>query len=194
MLDYLDDRLIPKVFKNAEEAPIEKKIVTEPKKIPMPFIDGRTDTNKGPICITEDWYVKCKKKELADIAKDRKNAQIEMMQLIAERDRLRYKLGKLDMSKKKDSKMAVAINVKIKDINAELESLQAITGININSLDKGSRFGRFVGKCKRIFRKVKKRVRKWWDRNRELIGGLAAIIFPFVMSALAKKLADAFAH
>lgn len=192
MLEYLDDRLMPKVFKTAEEPAVEEKIITKPKTIPMPFIDGRTDTNKGPVVITEDWYVKCRKKELAEIAKDRKAAQIEMMQLIAERDRLRYKLGKLDMSKKRDSKIAVAMNVKIKDINAELESLQSITGININTLDKGSRLGIFVGKCKRLFHKVKKAVKKWWERNGELITGLAAIILPFIANKLVKKLAEVF--
>ena len=114
--------------------------------------------------------------------------QIEMMQLIAERDRLQYKLGQLNPGKKRDAKQIVAINVKLKDIEVELESLQKITGVNLNQLDHGSKFGMFVGKIKRIYKKCVKKIRRWYHYNEELIKGLAAIIAPVVLGAVAKKL------
>lgn len=200
-LEYMYDDMdyVPKIYKFEEERAIEarrnKKIerVDKPIEIPMPFIDGRTETNKGPVCVTKDWYVKCRKKELTKIAKERKAVQIEMMQLIAERDRARYKLGKLDMSKKKSSKMAVALNTKIRDIDAELESLQAITGIRLNQLDRGSKLGQFVGKLKRVFHKAKRAVKKWWGKHCELITGIASIVLPVVFGAIAKKFVALFA-
>ena len=193
---YLPGANIPKIFLEADrqinEANPEPNIVTKPKEVPMPFIEGCKGA-KGPIIVTEDWYVKAKKKELARIAQNKKDAQIEMMQLIADKDRLRYKLGKLDASRKKDSKMIVAINVKIKDIDAELKALQDIAGVNIDHLDKGSRFGRFVGKVKKVFRTVKKAVKHWYYEHEDVIKGVAAIVLPVLLSAVVKKLIGLFA-
>jgi len=193
---YLPGANVPKIFLEADrqmnEANPEPKIITKPKEVPMPFIQGCKGA-KGPIVITEDWYVKEKKKQLARIAENKKDAQIEMMQLIADRDRLRYKLGKLDGSKKKDSKMIVAINVKLRDIDAELKALQDIAGVNIENLDKGSKLGRFVGRIKKIFKTAKKAVKRWYQRNEAVIKGVAAIVLPVLLSALVKKIVGLFA-
>ena len=193
---YLPGATIPKIFIEADrqinEAHPEPEIITKPKEVPMPFIEGVKGV-KGPVVVTEDWYVKGKKKELARIAENKKDTQIEMMQLIAERDRLRYKLGKLDPSKKKDSKAIVVINVKLKDIDAELKALEDIAGVKIDSLDRGSRLGRFVGKIKKVFHTVKKAVKRWYRRNEDLIKGIIAIAIPVVISTLGRLIVKLFA-
>lgn len=170
----------------------ESKTVKNPKEIPMPFIHGCKGA-KEQIVVTENWYVKEKKSQLARVAENKKDAQIEMMQLIAKRDRLRYKLGKLDPSKKKDSKLIVTINIQLKDIEAELKTLQQLTGINIDKLDRGTRLGRFVGKIKKIFHKVKKVVKRWYNEYEDVIKGVLAIAIPVVVSTIAKKIIAIFA-
>ena len=51
----------------------------------------------------------------------------------------------------------------------------------------------FVGKLKRVFKKAKKKVQAWWERNSEIISGIAAIVIPVIFGAIAKKLVGLFA-
>ncbi|MCM1439565.1 MAG: hypothetical protein NC131_10255 [Roseburia sp.] len=166
---------------------IEPKQIKKPKVIPMPFIKDAKGS-KDKIIVTEEWYVKTKKKKLAKQAKERRDIQIEMMELLGERDILRSKLSELDDSKKKDMKKIVSINVKIKDINAELEMLQKEAGINVDDLDKGTKLGRFYNKLKRNIKKKVKKAKKWIKRNRELVSGVLSVIVPILIGFVAKKL------
>ena len=143
------DRLVAERHKNDPE------VVTKPIEVPMPFIHGCPGAN-GPIIVTKDWYVKTEKKRLANRAKDKRIDQEEMMELLARRDRLRGKLGCLNPMKKEDAKQIVKINIKLRDLQAELEMLQHQSGINLNQLDHGSRFNRFIGRVKNFFKRVKK--------------------------------------
>lgn len=165
----------------------EPKQIKKPKIIPMPFIKDAPGS-KDKVIVTEEWYVKTKKKKLAKQAKARRDIQIEMMELLGEKDILRSKLSELDESKKKDMKKIVSINIKIKDINAELEMLQKEAGINIDDLDKGTKLGRFCSRLKKTVKKKMKRVRKWVKRNREVVSAVLSVVVPVIIGFVTRKL------
>lgn len=185
---YLDTRYVPEIFKIADRE-MEKrypreKIITEPKQIPMPYIKGCESAH--PVVITEDWYWKKKKKQLVKRAKEKKEIEIEMMQLLAKRDMLRIKLGELDPANKHDSKKIVAINIELKDIKAELLMLEQQSGIRLDDLDHGSRLARFIGRMKRRAKKVCKKIKNFFNENSDFIANMAAIVVPVVTMFLSK--------
>ena len=188
---YIDTRSVPDIFKIADRE-MEKKYppndrLTKPKEIPMPYIDSNPNV-PGPIYVTNDWYYKKKKKKIVERAKETRDIHIEMMQLLAKRDMLRIKLGKLNPANKKDSKKIVVINVKIKDINAELEMLSWQYNINLEELDKGSRLGRFIGRVKRKVKKITKVIKNLWEDHSDFILNIGSIILPFISTIIFKKL------
>jgi hypothetical protein len=186
---YLDTKSVPDIFKIADREmekkyPPEKRM-TEPREIPMPYIDSNPNV-PGPVYITEDWYFKKKKKKMINRAKEKRDVHIEMIQLLARKDMLRIKLGELDPGKKSDSKRIAAINVDIKDIDAELEMLAWQYGINLKELDKGTRLGRFIGRLKRKGKKLIKKIKRYFEDNGEFIMNMAAIILPVIGTFICK--------
>ena len=186
---YIDTKSVPTIFKIADRE-MEKRYppndrMTKPREIPMPYIDSNPNV-QGPVYITNDWYYKKKKKKMVEKAKEKRDVHIEMIQLLARKDMLRIKLGELDPGKKQDSKKIAAINVDIKDIDAELEMLSWQYGINIEELDKGSRLGRFIGRLKRNVKKVVKQVKKFCEEHSEFLINLGAIILPVVATFVCK--------
>ena len=191
------DSNIPYVFREADRIMAEKhkndpEIVKEPIVVPMPFIKGCPGAN-GPIVVTKDWYVKTEKNRLASLGKEKRIMQQEMMDLLARRDRIRAKLGELNPAKKEDSKQIVKLNIKLKDIQAELEMLQDQSHVDLNELDHGTRFDRFIGRIKNFFRRIGKAIKKFFNKNKEVILGVTSVIAPVVISAGMKKLVRAFA-
>lgn len=188
---YLPGATIPKIFLEADRQMARrnenKEIVTEPIEVPMPFIHG-TPGVKGPLIITKDWYVKAEKERLAKKAKMKRDFQIEMMQLIAQRDQINMKLGELDPSKKKDSKKIVWCNIKLKDIDAELKMLQAQSHIDLNELEHGTQFARFVGAFKRKINKMKKKIKKFFKTYEESITALITVTIPLIIAIVAKSI------
>lgn len=186
---YLDTKAVPDIFKIADRE-MEKRIpksdrLTEPREIPMPYIDSNPNV-PGPVYVTNDWYFKKKRKRMIEKAKEKRDVHIEMIQLLARKDMLRIKLGDLDPGKKSDSKKIAAINVDIKDINAELEMLAFQYNINLEELDKGSRLGRFVGRMKRRFKKAVKKIKRFWEDHSEFLINMGAIILPVVSTFICK--------
>lgn len=177
---YLDDEDIPKVFRQRREEATQAS--DNPKVIPMPFIQGTPD--KGPLIVTNDWYVKEEKKKLAKQAKTKKEIQIEMMKLIAQKDQINTKLGELDPSKKKDAKKIVYCNIKLKDIDAELKMLQDQSGINLNKLEHGSKFSRFIGWFKRKWKKFKKGVKNFYNTYRDPLTTLFTVAIPAIFTGI----------
>lgn len=125
------------------------KIVREPKPVPMPIIKHYDENNmyRPPLIVTTDWY--CEKAEAQAIqnAKNHKLDQIDAMELIIERDRIRDKLGLLDRRKPKDAKRILKLNCKLRDIDAQIKWLEDACGKHNQKVDYGSTFGR---KCRRI--------------------------------------------
>lgn len=186
---YIDTKSVPEIFKIADRE-MEKRIpksdrMTEPKEIPMPYIDSNPNV-PGPVYVTNDWYFKKKRKRMIDKAKEKRDVHIEMMQLLARKDMLRIKLGELDPGKKNDSKRIAAINVDIKDINAELEMLAWQYNINLEELDHGTRLARFIGRMKRRFKKVAKKIKRYWEDNSDFLMNMGAIVLPVVTTFICK--------
>ena len=180
------DRIMTELHKNDPEP------AWEPIVVPMPFIKGCPGAN-GPVIVTKDWYVKTEKKRLANRSKDRRIMQEEMMELLVRRDRIRAKLGTLDPCKKEDGKMIVKLNIKLRDIQAELEMLQDQSTIKLEELDHGTRFDRFVGRIKNFFRRIGKSIRKFFERNKEVILGVASVVAPVIISGGIKRIIGALA-
>lgn len=187
---YLDRRYVPDVFRKADrimEKELKPQRIIVPREGPMPKIKGVNGV-VGPLYMTEDWYIKRKKKWQLEKVKERKELQIEMMQLIAQKDLLRHRLGELDPTRKKDAKKIVAINVRIKDIECEIEMIEKESGCKIEELDHGTKLGRFCGRFKWIGRRIKKTVKRFYRRNEELISGLASIFLPILGTLLFKSI------
>lgn len=187
---YIDTASVPEIFRQADRI-LEKelkplRVMKKPREIPMPRIEGCKGT-RGPIFVTEDWYLEKKKEMQVERSKSVRDMQIDMMKLLAKKERLRFKLGELDPSKKSDSKMIVSINVKLKNIDAELSMLEMQSGVHLDELDKGTKLGRFVGSLKQIGRKIVKKVKKFYRKNLELLNGIASITLPVFGGFLVRK-------
>lgn len=187
---YLDGSAIPDVFKIADKAMEEKfkpvKVVTAPREVPMPRIHGCPGAI-GPLFVTEDVYVKQKEKMMIKREQEKKEMELEIIKLLAQRDRLRLKLGELDPAKKSNAKKIVNYNARLRQIDADLKMWETQSGIHIDELDQGSKIGRFLGQLKSYTKKIGKRVKKFYKRHEDLINGLASIILPVVGGILLKK-------
>ena len=188
---YIDRNVVPEVFLQVDKI-MEKEFKNnkEPRRIiekPMPRIEG-TPGVEGPLYITEDWFIKKSRKRELKRLKEQKEASIEMINLLAQKDCIRNKIGQLDPSKKRNIRRIAAMNVRIKDIDAELKILETESGCKIDDIDRGSKFGRIIGRIRRFSRKAFKKVKKFYRRNEELITGMATIIIPVVSSLIVKSL------
>lgn len=186
---YIDTKSVPNIFKIADRE-MEKRYpknnrLTKPREVPMPYINSNPNV-PGPVYVTEDWYLKKKKKKMIERSKEKRDVQIEMIQLLARRDMLRIKLGELNPGKKQDSKRIAAINVNLKDINAELEMLSMQYNISIKELDKGTRVGRYIGRLKRKTKKIVKKIKRYWEDNSDFLVNMASIILPIVTTFVCK--------
>lgn len=188
---YVDRRSVPQVFKDADKAldqEIREKVgATTERIVPMPKIKGIPGV-QGPLYVTEDWYIKKQRKLELKRLKEQNEVKITMINLLAQKDCIRHRIGKLDPSKKKDAKRIAAMNVRLREIDAELKILETEYGCKVKDIDRGTKFGRTVGHVKRFMRKVGKKVKKFYRRNAELINGMASIIAPVVTSLIIKSL------
>lgn len=188
---YIDGSAVPEVFRAADRIMEEKikpiRVMTMPREIPMPRIEGCPGAI-GPVHITEEWYVKKKRQKEIKRAKDKRDSEIEMIQLLARRDMLRCKLGELNPGKKKDSKKIANINIDLKEITAELQMLEEQSGIHLDELDQGTRVGRFLGRIKQNGKMIIKKIKKFYKKNFELVTGLATIIIPVIGTFLLKTI------
>lgn len=187
---YLDKKYVPKIFLEADRV-MEKEFKplnkNKPIEKPMPRIEGVPGV-QGPLYVTEDWYIEKQRKRELKRLKQQKEAQIEMINLLAQKDCLRHKIGKLDPSKKRDSKRIAAMNVRIRDIDAELRFLEIENDCKVQDIDRGTKLGRTIGHIKRFARKISKKIKKFYNRNIELINGMATMIIPVVASLTIKSL------
>lgn len=161
----------------------DEKIV----KFPQPRIKSAGGII-APICVTEDWYLSQERKLDLEKQKEQKSAKVVMINLLTERDRLRYKIGKLDPTTTKGARKIALINIEIKNIEREIEILEEQNGCKCPEIDRGSKIGRTIGHIERGLKKFKKKCKKFFKRNEELIIGMASIILPVVASVAIKLL------
>lgn len=153
---------LPEVFKIADKMfkKKEPKYATktpERELKPGPRID--TTYTGGPIKVTQKYYDKKVAKHERKRQQEIETCKMQIMQLLAERDRLKGKLARLNPLKKKDAKKIANINYVLDEIAKEVEFLGVKSGVSVSELDHGTRFKRFIGrianKAKKIFNKVK---------------------------------------
>ena len=180
-------------LEQAKPTPVREEDKPKPKaKVKMPYIRSSKNAKKKVI-VTEDWYLKKKRKQIEERVRDKKEMQLEMIQLLSKRDRIRFKLGELDLTKKKDVKKQKAYLERLEDIDAELKVLEDQSGIKIDELDRGSKLGRFFGRIKRGWKRFKKKVKKVYERNETLIVGIASVVLPIVGGIIIKAIIGLFA-
>lgn len=175
-------------FKSLNEMEINrrkdhKRIITKP----MPRVEGPVSIT-GPLGVTEDWYMKKKRKFEHERNMEFREVKVEMIQLLAKKDQLRWKIGQLDLSSNKDTKKLASYNIKIRDIDADLKAMQDEYGVNVTKLDRGTRLSRFVGRVKRKVKKVVKNVKHWYNVNKEAILDCACVVLPVIGGLVVKKI------
>lgn len=182
---------LPEPFKAADllmaQTYPQPKYIREPREVPMPTITENRGA-EGPLKVTEEWYIAQKQKQDRRFMKKKREAEIDMIQLIARKEMLRAKLGELNPAKSKDSKRIAAINIELINIDNMMAQLEMETGISPTELDHGTKVGRFLGRLKQRVKKIGKSIKKFYKRNYDLINGLASIVLPIFGSLFLKKI------
>lgn len=163
------------------DAPINK--ADRPRReieVPMPFIYDE-DAPDGPLMVTEDWYTHLKKKKVAQVAKDRKAARIELAELMRKRDKVLWKMGKLDPKKRKHKKKLEDLQFKLDDINIQIEGLEVLWKIEHKTVE-GSKLSRFVSSVKKTAHSFCKGIKKFFKKNKESIIAGASFAITLVSS------------
>ena len=190
MDQYYLSKDIPEIFKIADEVMAKKYPKPQKakvKKVPMPDIHSNPNV-EGPLYCTQEWYDKKVAKREKKYRKEKREAEEEVIQLIARRDYLNKKLGELNPGKKKHIKKIAKINIEMENIKDDIQMWKDQYDVNIDQLDKGTKLSRFVGKIKTGFKKAVKKTKKFYRRNAELINGVAAIALPTIISIVVKAI------
>lgn len=184
---------IPEIFKTAdryiEQQNPQPKYVDMTRKEPIKGLE--IDSNPrvlGPIKMTQDYYDKAVAKKKKKREKDKKKMRIEMIQLIAERDMLRKKLGELDISNRKEARKIASINIRLDQINKLLCALETQSGESVKELDRGTKPARIIGGIKKKVRKTIKKIKKFIKRNEEFIISVTSVVIPIVVMVVAKSI------
>ena len=144
--------------------------------------------------ITRDRYennLKAKKKaeeERAKYEREKKQAEIDLIQLIARRDYIYANISKLDSSKKKDAIKIVQMNIELKHIETSIRALQEQYNIKMDSINHGSGMARSWNKFRRFVKNKWNGVRKWFKRNKDMIIGISSVVLPIIGSTIAASI------
>lgn len=182
---------LPEIFRIADEEMARRhpqpEVIKKPIKVPVPEIK-RNYGAEGPLKVTKKWYVKKKQKKMLKRIKSQREAEFDMIQLIARKEMLQKKLSEFDIGKKKDARKIASYNVEIKKIEGEISQLEMMYDISSVEIDQGTRVGRFLARCKKKVKSVGKKVKKFCKKNAELLTGLASIILPVIGSCIIKAI------
>lgn len=117
---------------------------------------------------------------------DRNDYKIAIIQLMTRLEFIKKKLAKLDPGKKKDAIKIAAYNIEMIEIKQLISDMEIKSGIHLDDLHIGSKPKRFVHKVKDGFKKMKKKVKKFCKKNKELVVGVLTLTIPVVCSVLLK--------
>lgn len=194
---YLTDN-IPEIFKIADKQMAKKypkpkkaeyKPYVMPRSIRVKMPDIHSNPNiEGPLYCTQEWYDKQIAKREKKYRKAKQEANEEVVLLLARKEHLNDKLGKLDFAKKKDRKKIAKINIEMENINYDIQMWRDQYDVDVKALDRGTRLSRFIGKTKRLFSKVKKKIKKFYRNNTETINGIIMIAVPSMISMMVKAI------
>lgn len=123
-------------------------------------------------------------RQRAEYEKRKKQAEADLIQLVARRDVLNSKLVNLNPGKQKDAIKIAKINIELNDVEEAIDEINAKYGLNIRSINQGSKGARFVQKAKYTFRSMGKSIKRFFKRNSDTILKVASIVVPLVGAAL----------
>lgn len=191
----------PEVFKIADQK-VAEEVKDNPRvlpngkyqyEIPVPFLHVPENKKKGPVIVTNDWYVQKKKDWVAKVSKEKRVLQEEMMDCLTDKDIIKEKLSRLDPSKPKNKKKIIKLNMKIRDIDAELQMLSQQCEKPVQQMERGSRFDRFISKIKRCFHWVGNKIKKFVKKYSYIIQPVAIVVGALLSKALVAKTLALFA-
>jgi hypothetical protein len=178
---------IPEVFLEVDEYMRAKypkpDKVKEVYEVPMPKIDTNLE---GPIYCTRAWYEREKLQKQLRYKRALNDAELSVCQLLAQKDMLRIKIGKLNPEKKRDAREIGVLNYKIRCIDEELEAYRLQYEIDVEHLDKGSRLWRFTTRLKKNVKKVVKKVRTFIEDHQDTIEAIIATLIPIGAGVICK--------
>lgn len=114
-----------------------------------------------------------------------RQAETDIIRLIARRDMLRGCLVTLNPAKPKDAIRIANINIELRDIEVTIQSLRTRYNIQTNSIEQGSKFGRFMSSAKKKVSSIFGKVKKFFKKNKESIIGVACVAIPAICSVIA---------
>ena len=124
-------------------------------------------------------------KERAEYEENKRQAEVDMIQLVARREYLKNTLGKLNPGKYKDTQKIVNANIELKNIEETIASLCSEFGISDNALETGSKSSRFFNTVKRKVKNTFGKIRRFFGRNKDVILGVGSIVLPLIGSVIA---------
>lgn len=156
-----------------------------PKVISMPTIDS-SKTIQGPIKGVSEAYKKdFEQNKIQNEKQERYEQEQKIIQQLSKISNLESKLPTLD--KKKDRARIVELNFKIERAYEKLNDLQIETGIDLSTINEGSRLERFWIRVKRYFKKLKKNIQTFYKDNKKFIKKLLWVIIPGIIISCFKK-------
>jgi len=179
-----------------------------PRTRPMPEIEGvpgcgpiRPDPEyiaelnriaaekRGPLLkIWKESAEKIQKEAAEKERKEKKKHEDEMITLLGKKARFEGKLAELNPKKKKDSKKIIAFNQQLRDINERILIKQKESGIVFGELNLGSKLQRFWNGLKMKVKKIKKKIRKFYEEWEEPINGALIVGIPAVLFVIFRKI------
>ena len=159
------------------------------RKKPMPTLNSNPNI-RGPLEVTQEYRDNYEKQQLeekrSNEEKERRSAEAKRradehsyMQMIAKRKRFELVLDDLDPKKKKDSIKIAEINAKLLNLDRKIKRYQVELGIDPNNINKSSsKLRNFWEAIKKKSKKVWKKVKKFFKRNKDTIYEILMIITP----------------
>lgn len=185
-------RTVPDIFRIADQEmkrryPEDQRPHRAPRILPMETIQSNPNI-RGPLSVTQEYTDNWNRSKAEEKQKKHHDYERDLIKKLAERERLRSKLTELDPSKKKQSRKIAAFNVQLKNLESSIKQIQKDSGINMDTLDYGTKLGRFWSKLKKKGKKLLKKIKKFYKDNQGLIEGVLAVVIPIVGSLLCKKI------
>jgi hypothetical protein len=185
---------VPEVFRIADrltdkERMAERaKIVTrKPRIIPMPTIDSNPNV-EGPLHVTQDFKDNYYQKKVDAKKKEKREYEKELMECLGKKERLQYKLTRLDPRKKKENKKIISINFQVRDLDDRIVELQKESGISLDGIKPESKLGKIWGRVKSVVAVIVKKAKKLYNKYKDAIEGVLLVALPIVVTAFFKKL------
>ena len=185
---------VPEIFRIADrltdkERMAERaKIVTrKPRIVPMPTI-GSNPNVEGPLHVSQEFKDNYYQNKAVEKKKEIREYEKDLMGCLGKKERLQYKLTKLDPRKKKENKKIISINFQLRDLDEKIIELQKESGITLNKMSSESKLGKIWARVKSVVDTVVKKIKKFFKKHRDAIEGVLMVALPIIGTAFFRKL------